>query len=183
MEEGEYTIGFLIRAMLENGHKFTLWFVPLVLAVALRVGTSIDWVKIFGKKVNNGLGELVFPICKSSLPFQTQTHKIVFVDFTLIPLLFYLVVLAAHLDISDLRKDGWVFDLGTGSTGGKEENWWRFYEYLNLGMVQWSAIWATMPTQLALLFFNILHPPLNVPALGSFPSFLLPSLAMGANDV
>jgi len=82
-----------------------------------------------------------------------------------------------------LRKDGWVFDLGSGGGGSKEENWWRFYEYLNLGMVQWSAIWATMPTQLALLFFNILHPPLNVPALGSFPSFLLPSLAMGANDV
>jgi len=73
MEEGEYTIGFLIRAMLENGHKFTLWFVPLVLAVALRVGTSIDWVKIFGKKVNNGLGELVFPICEF-LPFPFVPH-------------------------------------------------------------------------------------------------------------
>jgi len=73
MEEGEYTMGFLIRAMLENGHKFTLWFVPLVLAVALRVGTSIDWVKIFGKKVNNGLGELVFPICEF-LPFPFVPH-------------------------------------------------------------------------------------------------------------
>ncbi|KAI5987314.1 sulfate transporter [Pisolithus orientalis] len=26
-------------------------------------------------------------------------------------------------------------------------------------------MWNTLPTQLALLFFNILHPPLNVPAL------------------
>ena len=30
-----------------------------------------------------------------------------------------------------------------------------------------TALWATMPTQLALLFFNVLHPPLNVPALGT----------------
>ena len=28
-----------------------------------------------------------------------------------------------------------------------------------------------MPTQLALLFFNILHPPLNVPALGKFNQY------------
>jgi SulP family sulfate permease len=28
-------------------------------------------------------------------------------------------------------------------------------------------MWATLPTQFALLFFNILHPPLNVPALGA----------------
>lgn len=27
-------------------------------------------------------------------------------------------------------------------------------------------MFATLPTQFALLFFNVLHPPLNVPALG-----------------
>jgi SulP family sulfate permease len=30
----------------------------------------------------------------------------------------------------------------------------------------WGAFWAAMPTQLALVFFGILHVPLNVPALG-----------------
>jgi len=50
----------------------------------------------------------------------------------------------------------------------------RFFHYLQLAAclsadfrhTSWPAVWATMPTQVALLFFNVLHPPLNVPALG-----------------
>ena len=36
----------------------------------------------------------------------------------------------------------------------------------DFGKTSWSAFWAAMPTQLALVFFGILHVPLNVPALG-----------------
>ena len=36
----------------------------------------------------------------------------------------------------------------------------------DFGKTNWTAFWAAMPTQLALVFFGILHVPLNVPALG-----------------
>ena len=39
--------------------------------------------------------------------------------------------------------------------------------YLDFAKISWGPLWATLPTQFALLFFNVLHPPLNVPALGA----------------
>lgn len=43
----------------------------------------------------------------------------------------------------------------------------------DLRNVHFSALWNTLPTQFALLFFNILHPPLNVPALGRLTPYPL----------
>jgi SulP family sulfate permease len=44
----------------------------------------------------------------------------------LIPLVFYVVVAAAQLNIADLRDSGWVFEM---VGGGKEEHWYKFYSY------------------------------------------------------
>lgn len=154
MDEEDYTLGFLLRRMFESTHTFMLWFIPLVLAVMLRVGTSIDWIKLFrvkGHKGESGLGELVFPICTYMLELSRYRLTLRLLDFVLIPLVFYIVVFAAHLDIATLRHNGWVFDLGTSSSAAaKDQNWWSFYSYLNFKVVRWEALWATMPTQLAL---------------------------------
>ncbi|CUA78230.1 putative protein C24H6,11c [Schizosaccharomyces pombe 972h-] [Rhizoctonia solani] len=88
-------------------------------------------------------------------------HQLIFpMYFIAIGVMFYIVVAMSGVDLQTLRSGGWVFDVG-----GSTEPWWHFYTYFDFRQTSWSAIWAGMPTQLALLFFNILHPPLNVPAL------------------
>ncbi|KAI0643264.1 sulfate transporter family-domain-containing protein [Trametes meyenii] len=88
-------------------------------------------------------------------------HQLIFpVYFCIIPAVFYIVVAAAHIDLGTLRESGWLFEMGAS-----REPWYHFYKLFDFKATNWSAFWATMPTQFALLFFNILHPPLNVPAL------------------
>ncbi|KAG8696459.1 hypothetical protein FRC09_008504 [Ceratobasidium sp. 395] len=88
-------------------------------------------------------------------------HQLVFpIYFIAIGVLFYIVVAIVGVDVGTLRSAGWVFDVG-----GSKEPWYHFYTKFDFGKTSWSAIWAGVPTQLALLFFNTLHPPLNVPAL------------------
>ncbi|KAJ7117895.1 sulfate transporter family-domain-containing protein [Mycena crocata] len=118
-----------------DGHNLALWTIPLALAILLRVVTeSLRWRH-----------QLVFPLY-----------------FIMIPMIFYIVVAAAQLNIADLRDSGWVFDMAIGA---KQESWYKFYQYYDFSKVRFGPLWATLPTQFALLFFNILHPPLNVPAL------------------
>ncbi|KAL5514025.1 hypothetical protein ACEPAG_2786 [Sanghuangporus baumii] len=88
-------------------------------------------------------------------------HQLIFpVYFMMIPAIFYIIVAAARLDLPTLRRTGWIFD-----TAGSPEAWYKFYSYYSWKNTSFRALWVTMPTQFALLFFNILHPPLNVPAL------------------
>lgn len=124
-----------LRYFIFNTHALSQWVPPLVLAVLLRLIT-MRWKH-----------QLVFPIY-----------------FMIIPVVFYVVVAAARLDLGALRRDGWLFDMAEG-TGGGEDRWYGFYSYLDLGLIRFTPLWTTLPIQFALLFFNILHPPLNVPAL------------------
>ncbi|KAH9943577.1 sulfate transporter family-domain-containing protein [Amylocystis lapponica] len=119
------------KFLLLNAHNLVLWVPALGLAALLRVITH---------KYEH---QLIFPIY-----------------FLIIPIIFYVVVAAAHLDMGVLRRDGWLFDMGTS-----REPWYQFYSYFDFRATNWAALWSTLPTQFALLFFNILHPPLNVPAL------------------
>ncbi|KAF7293231.1 Sulfate transporter family protein [Mycena chlorophos] len=124
-----------LRLVFIQGHNFVLWALPLALATLLRVGTE-HW---------------------------RWRHQLIFPGYFLaIPLIFYLVVVCARLDLSQLRSGGWVFDI-VGD--GQSEPWYTFYKYYDFSKVRWAPLWNTLPTQFALLFFNILHPPLNVPAL------------------
>ncbi|KAG6815314.1 hypothetical protein H0H93_010263, partial [Arthromyces matolae] len=94
-------------------------------------------------------------------------HQLIFpIYFLAIPAIFYLVVFAVGFNLGDLRSSGWIFDLGKGA--GDSESWYKFYSYLDFRAIHFEALLATLPTQLALLFFNLLHPPLNVPALCKF---------------
>ncbi|KAJ3491948.1 hypothetical protein NLJ89_g11288 [Agrocybe chaxingu] len=133
ISDDDFTISLeTLRMMFLDGHVLLLWSIPLALAILLRVITS---------RVRH---QLIFPLY-----------------FIVIPIVFYIVVAAARLDMGVLRREGWVFDMGASA----REPWYKFYSYYDFGKVRWGPLWATLPTQFALLFFNILHPPLNVPAL------------------
>ena len=67
-------------------------------------------------------------------------------DFIIIPLVFYIVVATAGLNIEDLRRSGWIFDM----SGAAREPWYNFYTYFDFGKVYYSALWSTLPTQFAL---------------------------------
>lgn len=132
--EDELTFNWrTLDTLLHNPHNIALWAVPLALAILLRLITA-RW--------NH---QLIFPVY-----------------FLLIPLIFYTIAFTSNLELSTLRKAGWLFDLSGGNHSGP---WYKFYTYYDLNAIKFGPLWKTLPTQFALLFFNILHPPLNVPAL------------------
>ncbi|KAF8896905.1 sulfate anion transporter [Gymnopilus junonius] len=120
------------QLMFLDRHNLLLWTLPLALAILLRVITH---------KYHH---QLIFPAY-----------------FIFIPVVFYVVVFAAGLDLEGLRKTGWIFDMGAAA----HEPWYKFWSYFDFGLVRYSSLWSMLPTQFTLLFFNILHLPLNVPAL------------------
>ncbi|KAK7028327.1 sulfate transporter family protein [Favolaschia claudopus] len=136
ISEDEFTATWsTFKLVFLNSHNLALWTLPLGLAILLRFITEgLRWRH-----------QLVFPLY-----------------FILIPSVFYVVVAAAQLNLSDLRNNGWIFEMVEAA---KEEHWYRFYTFYDFSKVRFAPLWATLPTQFALLFFNILHPPLNVPAL------------------
>jgi SulP family sulfate permease len=82
--------------------------------------------------------------------------------FLVIPVIFYIFVVGAgRQSVDSLREHGWVFDIGNAG----DVPFWHFYTYFDFRKTSFRALWSTMPTQLALTFFSILHVPLNVPAL------------------
>ncbi|KAL7411289.1 sulfate transporter family-domain-containing protein [Mrakia frigida] len=89
-------------------------------------------------------------------------HELVLpIYFLVIPVLFYIVIAIIGVDFPTLRNTGWVFDVGEVS-----KPWYTFYTLFDFKLTDWDAFWACFPTQLALVFFGILHVPLNVPSLG-----------------
>lgn len=85
------------------------------------------------------------------------------VYFLVIPVVFYLVSLNLFgASMETLWKHGWVFDIQYLANAP----FYRFYTYFDFRHLSWEALWATLPTQMALVFFGILHVPLNIPALG-----------------
>ncbi|KIY67017.1 hypothetical protein CYLTODRAFT_454835 [Cylindrobasidium torrendii FP15055 ss-10] len=136
--------------MFSSAHNIMMWTIPVFLAVFLKFSM---WA--YGKLRKSGEGS-----------------QSIFVGyFIAIPALFYVVILAARIPIDDLRDNGWVFDVRGGEDG---VGWYKFYEYFVFSKISFAAIWETLPTQFALLFFNILHPPLNVPAL---------SISLGEDEI
>ncbi|KAI0727658.1 sulfate transporter family-domain-containing protein [Fomitopsis betulina] len=129
-DDFDFSLGTL-RYMFFTGQNVLMWAPALALAVVLRAITH---------RLKH---QLIFPMY-----------------FLMVPVVFYIVVAAAHIDLGVLREKGWLFDMGTS-----REPWYHFYSLYDFKAVRWDVFWAALPTQLALLFFNILHPPLNVPAL------------------
>ena len=75
--------------------------------------------------------------------------------------IFYIVTTAVpSINMADLRHGGWVFNAPAAGVP-----FYNFYSHYKFGLVDWGAIWMTVPSQLALTFFGILHVPINVPNL------------------
>ncbi|KAK4058034.1 hypothetical protein OIO90_000773 [Microbotryomycetes sp. JL221] len=88
-------------------------------------------------------------------------HPLVFPGFFIaIPVVFYAIAAAARIDIETLRQHGWVFEVN-----GVDSTWYEYWTLFDFSKTHWSAVLDTIPTQLALVFFGLLHVPINVPAL------------------
>ncbi|KAK5164727.1 hypothetical protein LTR04_001648 [Oleoguttula sp. CCFEE 6159] len=97
-------------------------------------------------------------------PFVFPTY------FTIIGAIFYIVYAAKpDLSMEDLRQQGWLFEKPEAGVP-----FYHFYTYYNFKIMDVKAIAKTIPTMVALVFFSILHVPINVPAL---------ALAVGGDDI
>jgi len=75
--------------------------------------------------------------------------------------IFYIITTAVpSISMDDLRHGGWVFQAPAAGVP-----FYNFYSHYKFGLVDWDAIAKTIPSQLALTFFGILHVPINVPNL------------------
>lgn len=85
------------------------------------------------------------------------------VYFLIITVVFYTIsIFLFGASMETLWQYGWVFDIQNLANAP----FYRFYTYFDFRYLDWDALCATLPTQMALVFFGILHVPLNVPALG-----------------
>lgn len=80
--------------------------------------------------------------------------------FISVPIVFYIITAAAHVPLTRLRELGWVFEVN-----GVDNKWYEYFTYYDFKRTDWSALLDTIPTQFALVFFGLLHVPVNVPAL------------------
>ncbi|GAA5859563.1 hypothetical protein JCM1840_006350 [Sporobolomyces johnsonii] len=88
-------------------------------------------------------------------------HPLIFPAYFLaIPLVFYAVTSAVGLSVEELREMGYVFEVS-----GVDSKWYEYWTLYDFKKTDWGALLETVPTQLALVFFGLLHVPINVPAL------------------
>ncbi|GAA5977360.1 hypothetical protein JCM5350_002440 [Sporobolomyces pararoseus] len=88
-------------------------------------------------------------------------HPLIFpVYFLAIPAVFYAIALSCGFSVQDLRQNGYVFELS-----GVDNKWYEYWSHFNFQKTDWVAVIETIPTQLALVFFGLLHVPINVPSL------------------
>ncbi|QIX01610.1 hypothetical protein AMS68_007127 [Peltaster fructicola] len=75
--------------------------------------------------------------------------------------IFYIITTAVpSITMDGLRAAGWVFEAPAAGVP-----FYNFYSHFKFELVDWSAVWLTIPSQFALTFFGILHVPINVPNL------------------
>ncbi|KAI8456885.1 sulfate transporter family-domain-containing protein [Phakopsora pachyrhizi] len=81
--------------------------------------------------------------------------------FIFIPVGFYSIIALAGISLDRLRQNGWIFEFNTS----QNQNPLAFYKLFRFDLVDLTALRATITAQLAMIFFGLLHVPLNVPAL------------------
>lgn len=142
-----YTMEFL--HFLFEARQFKLWFTALSLA-------------LFLKLIQRRFGHP---------PLLTPMY------YLFVPFVFYGImsgILGMGLD--ELREQGWLFDLDKNDHGTPPSSldsvaedtsvhWYTFYTWIDFSLVHWRVIPKTFGTMAALVFFGILHVPINVPAL------------------
>ncbi|KAK4054905.1 hypothetical protein OIV83_000829 [Microbotryomycetes sp. JL201] len=126
------------------------------------VGVSLELIKHYFTPSVLPLWTIPLALAISLRVITTRYHHpLVFPGFFIaIPVVFYAVAAAARINIETLRENGWVFEVN-----GVDNRWYEFWTLFDFGKTSWSALLDTIPTQLALVFFGLLHVPINVPAL------------------
>lgn len=82
----------------------------------------------------------------------------------------FVVALMPNLNLPLLRQHGWIFstandEVATSSSSIIGDKWYSFYALFNFKYINWGLVVKNIPTMSALVFFGILHVPINVPAL------------------
>ncbi|KAF7726256.1 hypothetical protein EC973_008966 [Apophysomyces ossiformis] len=130
-EDLTYTIPMFKKIFLDT-HTFALWSTALGMAILLRI-----------------------------IQHRITSPLVVPLFFLVLPVVFFIVIAIAGLDINQVRDAGWIFPLVESDLP-----FWHFYTYYDFTEVDWRAVAQTLPAMLALTFFGVLHVPINVPALG-----------------
>jgi SulP family sulfate permease len=86
-----------------------------------------------------------------------ENPMLVPVFYATIPILFYIIVFSIGIPLEELRAQGWLFQFQSAT----DAPFYIFWTYFDFSLVDWTAVIATIPTQLALTFFGILHVPIN----------------------
>jgi len=97
---------------------------------------------------------------------HTKIHHPLLVPtfFITLPIIFYIIVWIGKFNLDHLREQGWLFNL-ISDDGHGDVPFYTFWTYYDFKATQWSVIPYTLSTIFALVFFGILHVPINVPAL------------------
>ena len=99
----------------------------------------------------------------------------------MIPVLFYVVVGVSGISFTEAREHEWLFPLAPAA------KWYELYLYFDLSQVQWSAVFAQLPTMISLAVFTLLLVPIRIPTLamvtGDEVDFNLELKAQGYNAV
>ncbi|KAG0179008.1 hypothetical protein DFQ29_002720 [Apophysomyces sp. BC1021] len=130
-EDLAYTIPMFKKLFLDS-HTFALWSSAFGMAILLRV-----------------------------IQHRISSPLVVPVFFMALPVVFFIIIALAGLDVNHVRDAGWIFPLVESDLP-----FWHFYTYYDFTQVDWRAVAQTLPAMLALTFFGVLHVPINVPALG-----------------
>ncbi|GAA6015201.1 hypothetical protein JCM11491_000502 [Sporobolomyces phaffii] len=136
------------------------------LQVSTRIGEdsgfSLELVKYFFKShvVSLWVLPLILAIVLRLITARFK-HPLIFPGYFLaIPVVFYAVAFACGFSVQELRENGYVFELS-----GVDNKWYEYWSHYNFKKTDWMAVVATIPTQLALVFFGLLHVPINLPSL------------------
>lgn len=79
--------------------------------------------------------------------------------FVSIPPLFYLTLVVTRIPLATAHTLGWFFEK---SPPAAFYQMWTLFDY---SVVNWYAIWDSLPTMVALCIFSLMHAPINIPSL------------------
>ncbi|KAJ3193658.1 hypothetical protein HDU82_002738 [Entophlyctis luteolus] len=92
-----------------------------------------------------------------------KSHLFVPLFYTAIPFVFYGLVFASGLSLETLREAGFLF-----TVEGETLPFYTLWTYFNgFRGVDWGSVFITLPIQVSLVFFALLHVPINIPALAA----------------
>lgn len=124
---------------------------------------GLDWIiTLFtGKYLLLWGSSISLSLLLQSLQRRLSHPLLVPLFYIVVPIIFYITLFASGVKLDSARDAGWLFKLPNAGSG----SFFDFYSYFNFSVINWGALSNTIPTQIALAFFGILHVPINVPAL------------------